>query len=76
MSRFKLPIKELLVASALALSVGTAAAKLPVPPVTPESQAKAEETKAKTAEAAKKAAAGLAAAQDKAVANYQSHAKK
>ena len=68
MSRFNLPIKELLVASVLLLSAGTAAAKLPVPPVTPESQAKAEE--------AKDAAELLAAAQDKAVANYQSHAKK
>ena len=76
MSRFNLPIKELLVASVLVLSVGTAAAKLPVPPVTPESQAKAEEAKAKAAAAAKHTAELLAAAQDKAVANYQSRAKK
>ena len=76
MNRSNALLRQLLVAAVLALSAGTAVATLPPPPVTPESQAKAEEAKAKAAEAAKKAAEELSAAQDKAVANYQSRAKK
>jgi hypothetical protein len=69
-------LRELLVAAALTLCVGSAAAKLPAAPSTPESQAQAEEAKAKAAEAAKKAAEQLGNAQDKAVANYRSRAAK
>jgi hypothetical protein len=55
---------------ALALLVGSVAwAKLPAP--SPEAAAKAAEAKQKADEAAKKDAADLAKAQDKAVANYK-----
>ena len=56
---------------ALALVAGTAWAKLPVPPVTDEQKAKAEETKMKAAEAAKKDSELLAKYQDKAADNYK-----
>lgn len=57
---------------AIALSAGTAWAKLPAPPpMTDEQKAKAEETKAKAAEAAKKDATLLAKYQDKAADNYK-----
>jgi hypothetical protein len=69
-------LRELLVALVLTLCVSSAAAKLPVPEATPESQAKAEEAKSKAAAAAKKAAELLGSAQDKAVANYKSRAAK
>ena len=55
---------------ALALFAGTAWAKLPVPPMTDEQKAKAEDAKTKAAEAAKKDSALLAKYQDKAADNY------
>lgn len=59
-------------ALALVLAAGTAWAKLPPPPP-PDDAAKAaaEDKKAKAAAAAEKAKADLAAAQDRAVQNYQ-----
>jgi hypothetical protein len=55
---------------ALALLVGSVAwAKLPPPP--PDAAAKAAEAKQKADDAAKKDAADLGKAQDKAVANYK-----
>lgn len=65
------PFKNLLVGLVLAAGVSTAAAKLPVPPETPESKAMAQEAAAKAAATAKKAAEDLARSQDKAVANYK-----
>ncbi len=57
---------------AMALLVGTAWAKLPAPPpMTDEQKVKAEETKAKAAEDAKKEAGLLAKYQDKAADNYK-----
>ena len=57
---------------AIALSAGTAWAKLPAaPPMTDEQKTKAEETKAKAAEAAKKEATLLAKYQDKVADNYK-----
>ena len=55
----------------IALSAGTAWAKLPVAPMTDEQKAKAEETKTKAAEAAKKEGTLLAKYQDKAADNYK-----
>jgi len=55
-----------------ALFAGAAWAKLPAPPpMTDEQKAKAEQTKAKAAEDAKKASELLAKYQDKAVDNYR-----
>jgi len=56
---------------ALALMAGTAWAKLPVPPMTDEQKAKAEQAKTKVAEAAKKDSELLAKYQDKAADNYK-----
>ena len=57
---------------AMALSAGTAWAKLPAPaPTTDEQKAKAEAAKATAAEAAKKEATLLAKYQDKAADNYR-----
>jgi hypothetical protein len=58
-------------ALAFALSAGLAQAKIPVPPMDDAAKAKAEETKAKAADAAKKDAEQLAAAQDRVVAHYK-----
>jgi hypothetical protein len=63
--------RGLLVAVALAGTFGIAAAKLPVPPETPESKAKADDTAAKAAAAAKKEAEDLSRYQDKAVVNFK-----
>ena len=61
---------------ALALAAGNTWAKLPAAPMNDEQKAKAEETKAKAAAAAKKGAEDLAKAQDRAVANYnRNHGK-
>ena len=76
MKRSNALFRELLLASALALCVSTAAAKLPVAPETPESKAKADEAKEKAAAAAKTEADQLAGARDKAVANYKARAAK
>jgi hypothetical protein len=67
---------RILAAPVLALWLGSAVAALPKPPETPESKAQAEEAKAKAAAAAKKAAEDLAAAMDRAVANYQANKNK
>lgn len=61
----------LLVAFSLAGAAGTAAAKLPVPPETPESKTKAQEAADKAAAAAKKEVEDLGRYQDKAVANHK-----
>jgi hypothetical protein len=64
---------ELFVAGALvfALSAGMAQARIPVAPMDDVAKAKAEEKKAKDADAAKKAGEQLAKAQDRAVENYK-----
>lgn len=64
---------KLLVAGALAfaLSAGLAVAKIPVPPMDDAAKAKAEETKAKAADAAKKDAELLAKSQDRVVERYK-----
>lgn len=64
---------KLLAAGALAfgLSAGLAHAKIPVPPLDDAAKAKAEETKAKAADAAKKETEQLAAAQDRVVERYK-----
>ena len=59
------------VALAFVLGAGLAQAKIPVAPMDDAAKAKAEEKKAKDAEAAKKGAEALAKAQDRAVANYK-----
>ena len=56
---------------ALALFAGTTWAKLPVPPMTDEQKAKAEDAKTKAAAAAKKDSELLAKYQDKAADNYK-----
>jgi hypothetical protein len=56
---------------AFALSAGLAQAKIPVPPMDDAAKAKAEETKAKDADAAKKDAEQLAKAQDRVVERYK-----
>ena len=58
-------------ALALVLSAGLAQAKIPVPPMDDAAKAKAEETKAKAADAAKKEAEQLAQAQDRVVERYK-----
>ncbi|TSA16507.1 MAG: hypothetical protein D4R74_04560 [Betaproteobacteria bacterium] len=71
-------IGKLLVAGALAfaLSAGLAEAKIPVAPMDDAAKAKAEETKAKAADAAKKDAELLAKAQDRVAERYKkSHGK-
>lgn len=70
------PLRALIIAAALTLSVDVATAALPSAPSTPEAQAKAEEAKSKAAAAAKKAAEDLEAAQNKAVANFNSRSAK
>ncbi len=60
-----------LLAGAFAAAAGTAAAKLPVPPETPESKAKAQEAAGKAAAALKKDTEDLGRYQDKAVANHK-----
>ena len=62
-----------LVAAALAsaLTAGLANAKIPVPPMDDAAKAKAEETKAKAADAAKKETEQLAKAQDQVVERYK-----
>ena len=64
---------KLLAAGALAfvLSAALAHAKIPVPPMDDAAKAKAEETKAKAAEAAKKDAELLAKAQDQVAERYK-----
>ena len=64
-------LRHLSVAVVLAVVAGTATAKLPVPPETPESKAKAEEAAAKAEAVKKKTAEDLAQAIERAVANYQ-----
>jgi hypothetical protein len=65
-------IGRLLAAGALAfaLSAGLAQAKIPVPPMDDAAKAKAEEAKAKAADAAKTEAEQLAKAQDRVVERY------
>jgi hypothetical protein len=58
-------------ALAFALSVGLAQAKIPVAPMDDAAKAKAEETKAKAADAAKKDAEQLATAQDRVAERYK-----
>ena len=58
-------------ALAFALSAGLAQAKIPVAPMDDAAKAKAEETKAKAAEAAKKEGELLAKAQDRVVERYK-----
>ena len=58
-------------ALALALSAGLAQAKIPVAPMDDAAKAKAEETKAKAADAAKKDAEQLATAQDRVAERYK-----
>jgi len=64
---------KLLVAGALAfaLSAGLAQAKIPAPPMDDAAKAKAEEKKAKDADAAKKAGEQLAKAQDRVAERYK-----
>ena len=64
---------KLLVAGALpfVLSAGLAQAKIPVPPMDDAAKAKAEETKVKAADAAKKETEQLAKAQDRVVERYK-----
>jgi hypothetical protein len=64
---------KLLAAAALAfaLSAGLAQAKIPVAPMDDAAKAKAEETKAKAADAAKKDAEQLATAQDRVAERYK-----
>ena len=64
---------KLLAAGALAfaLSAGLAQAKIPAPPMDDAAKAKAEESKAKAADAAKKEAELLAKAQDRVVERYK-----
>jgi len=64
-------LAALLVTSVLALTAAPAAAKLPVPPETPESKAKAQEVADKAAAAARRETEDLLRYQDKAVANYK-----
>jgi len=56
---------------AFALSAGLAQAKIPVPPMDDAAKAKAEETKAKAADAAKKNAELLAKSQDRVAERYK-----
>jgi hypothetical protein len=58
-------------ALAFALSAGLAQAKIPVPPMDDAAKAKAEEAKAKAADAAKIEAEQLAKAQDRVVERYK-----
>ena len=64
---------KLLAAGALAfaLGAGLAHAKIPVPPMDDAAKAKAEETKAKAADAAKKDAELLAKSQDQVAERYK-----
>ena len=63
--------KKALLSAALCLfTTGAVLAKLPSPPMTDEQKAKAEATKAKAAEAAKKEAELLAKAQDRVAGRY------
>ena len=62
---------KLLAALALVLSAGLAHAKIPVPPMDDAAKAKAEETKAKAADAAKKDAELLAKSQDQVAERYK-----
>jgi hypothetical protein len=71
MKRTQLLLADLLVAIAVATIATPAFAKLPMPPETPESKAKAEEAAAKAAAAAKREAEDLARYQDKAAAHYR-----
>lgn len=71
MKRVELLLSGLLVALVLAVTPGPASARLPTPPETPDSKAKAEETAAKVAAAAKREAEDLGRYQDKAAANYR-----
>ncbi len=66
-------IARLLVAVviAFAFNAGLARAKIPVPPMDDAAKLKAEETKAKAAEAAKKETEQLAKAQDRVVERYK-----
>lgn len=59
----------LIMSAAMAATAGTVWAKLP--PLSDQAKAKAAEAKTKADEAAKKDAAQLAKAQDKAVTNYR-----
>lgn len=62
--------KALLIAALCLFTTGAVFAKLPSPPLTDEQKAKAAETKAKGAAAAKKAAEDLAKAQDRVADGY------
>jgi len=63
-------------AAAVLVAAASALAKLPPPaPLTDAQKQAAEEKKAKDAQAAEKAKADLAAAEDRAVKNYQSNMK-
>jgi hypothetical protein len=62
---------KLLAALALVLSAGLVHAKIPVPPMDDAAKAKAEETKVKAADAAKKEAEQLAMAQDRVAERYK-----
>lgn len=62
--------KTLLIAALCLCTTGAVFAKLPSPPLTDEQKAKAEETKAKAAEAAKLEAEQLAKAMDRVADGY------
>ena len=62
--------KALLIAALCLISTGAVYAKLPVQPMTDEQKAKADATKAKAAEAAKKDAELLAKSQDHVASRY------
>jgi hypothetical protein len=64
-------LAALALALALVLSAGLVHAKLPVPPMDDAAKAKAEETKAKAADVAKKEAEQLALAQDRVAERYK-----
>ena len=69
-------LRALIAAALLAVSFGTAVAKLPPPPpMTDEQKAAAEEKKAKAAAAAEVAKAQLAKAQDRVAARYMAEHK-
>jgi hypothetical protein len=71
MKKVELLMAGLLVTLAFASAPDPASARLPAPPETAGSKAKAEEVAAKVAAAARKEADELARYQDKAVANYK-----
>ena len=62
--------KAMVIVALCVISTGAAVAKLPAPQLTDEQKAKAEETKAKAADAAKKDAAELGKSQDRIADRY------